>query len=285
MPSTGSEARSSQAPSPRADPIPKETPLSTRPTSAPSRRDRRAARRDELRSHPHPNPQRRTSTGLGVAVLSVAAVLAAVVFAVVLAAQGSPSTRDATGDGLDPPGAQRPAAVALDDRALGPRDAAVVVELWEDFQCPACSRFTALVEPSIVERFVSAGDVRIVFRDFAFLGTESTDAAVAARCAGEQTAFWPYHDWLYANQNGENAGWFSGGRLAAIADRVGLDRPAFDACVGGAEARSAVATETAAGRALGIDSTPTIVVDGAPYRGATTDDLLATIQTAVDAAR
>lgn len=222
---------------------------------------------------------------MSLALISMIAVIGATVFAVVLLAQAPPAPSDASGDALRSPTTVRPAEVTLDGRALGSPDAPVVVELWEDFQCPACSRFAALVEPSIVERFVPTGDVRVVFRDFAFLGAESIDAAVAARCAGEQDAFWPYHDWLYANQNGENAGWFSRGRLAAIADRLRLDRTAFDACVDGGDARAAVASETAAGRALGIGSTPTVMVDGAPFTGSTYEDLLTTIQAALDTAQ
>jgi protein-disulfide isomerase len=172
----------------------------------------------------------------------------------------------------------------LDGRALGSPDAAVVVELWEDFQCPACSRFTQVVEPSVVERFVPSGDVRVIFRDFAFLGTESIDAAVAARCAGEQDAFWPYHDWLYANQNGENAGWFSQTRLAAIATHLHLDRIAFDGCVTRSDVRGDVASETAAGRAQGVGSTPTVTVNGVPFGGSTYDDLLTMIQSALGTA-
>jgi protein-disulfide isomerase len=172
----------------------------------------------------------------------------------------------------------------LDGRALGPREAPVVVELWEDFQCPACSRFTRTVEPSVLERFVPAGNVRVVFRDFAFLGKESIDAAVAARCAGEQGAFWPYHDWLYANQSGENAGWFSQTRLAAIAARLQLDPTAFDDCVVRSDVRGDVASETAAGRALGVGSTPTVMVNGVPFNGSSYDDLLTTIQSALDSA-
>ena len=212
-------------------------------------------------------------------------MIGAAAFAVVLLGQASPPTpNDATDSALSPPSTVRPAEVPLDGRALGTAGAPVVVELWEDFQCPACSRFTRVVEPAVVERFVTAGNVRVVFRDFAFLGTESIDAAVAARCSGEQGAFWAYHDWLYANQNGENAGWFSKTRLAAIASHLGLDRTTFDACVVRPDVRQDVAAETAAGRALGVGATPTVMVDGVPFTGSRYEDLLTTIQAALDTA-
>lgn len=217
-------------------------------------------------------------------MISILAAIGATLFAIILLAQAPPALTDATDTALRAPTAVRPAGLIIDGRALGAPEAPVVVELWEDFQCPACSRFTRVVEPSVVERFVPAGNVRVVFRDFAFLGAESIDAAVAARCAGEQDAFWPYHDWLYANQNGENTGWFSQARLADIATRLQLDRTAFDGCVARSDVRGDVASETAEGRALGVASTPTVMVNGVPFDGSTSDDLLTTIQSAVDTA-
>lgn len=217
-------------------------------------------------------------------LISIIAAIGATLFAIVLLAQAPPAPTDTTDEALLAPTTVRPAGLTLDGRALGSPEAPVMVEIWEDFQCPACSRFTQVVEPSVVDRFVPSGDVRFIYRDFAFLGTESMDAAVAARCAGEQGAFWPYHDWLYANQNGENAGWFSQTRLAAIATRLQLDRTAFDGCVVRSDVRGDVASETAAGRAQGVGSTPTVMVDGVAFQGATYDDLLTTIQSAVDTA-
>jgi protein-disulfide isomerase len=215
-------------------------------------------------------------------LISIIAAIGATIFAVILLAQAPRASDDTADVALRVPAIVRGAGVALDGRALGSSEAPVVVELWEDFQCPACSRFTRVVEPSIVERFVPTGSVRVVFRDFAFLGAESIDAAVAARCSGEQGEFWAYHDWLYANQNGENAGWFSPARLGAIAARLELDRGVFDACVDRADVRADVESETAAGRALGVASTPTVMVDGAPFTGASYEDLLTTIQAALD---
>ena len=210
MRSSASESRSSptrsRTPDRRSS---KEIKLSTPTPSATSRRERRAARREELRSQPRSARSQKTSARSPLALISIIAAIGAVLFAVVLLAQAPPAPADTTDTAVRAPTTARAPGLLLDGRAIGSPDAPVVVEIWEDFQCPACSRFTQTVEPSVVERFVPSGDVRVVYRDFAFLGTESIDAAVAARCAGEQGAFWSYHDWLYANQNGENAGWFS----------------------------------------------------------------------------
>lgn len=163
------------------------------------------------------------------------------------------------------PTAMTPTALA-DGHALGKADARLVVEVWADYQCPYCARFSAQVEPEIVSSYVATGKVRLVFRDLAFLGEESRWAAVAARLAEQQGKFWPFHDYLFANQLGENAGSFTIERLQEIASRIGLDRSAFDAGLELSSARGAFAEirkgmETDAAR-LGIHSTPTVVVGG-----------------------
>ena len=186
--------------------------------------------------------------------------------------------------GLVRPTAEISATIPRTGRTLGSPAAKVVLDEWEDFQCPACSFYSTTIEPEIISRFVQPGGLRIAFHDFAFLGRESTDAAVAARCADVQGKFWDYHQWLYANQQGENQGWFSRERLAAIADQVGLDRTTWDACVADGSQVAVVAAEKAAGTAAGVSGTPTLMIDGRILAFKTPAELLQQIQAAIDAA-
>jgi len=160
------------------------------------------------------------------------------------------------------PAASYPADNA--DGSLGARDAPVTVAEWADFQCPACGAYAEVIEPRLIETYVTLGKVRLVFHNFAFLGPESTNAATAAVCAGEQGRFWLYHGYLYANQSGENQGAFKTERLRAIAQAIALDMEAFDSCLSGGTARSRVVAETSEAQQAGIDRTPTIVVGNQP---------------------
>jgi protein-disulfide isomerase len=176
-----------------------------------------------------------------------------------------------------------PTALA-EGHALGSADAPVTVEVWADYQCPYCARFSAQIEPQIISTYVTTGKVRFVFRDLAFLGDESRWAAVAARLAEQQGMFWPYHDYLFANQLGENVGSFDVARLEEIASKVGLDRSAFDAGLQLDAARTLFSeiqddSQTDATR-LGISATPTVVVDGTKLTGNDWN----TIRTAIEAA-
>lgn len=163
---------------------------------------------------------------------------------------------------ITPPASPIPASIPRNGPTLGSPAAKVVLDTWEDFQCPGCGNFSRSIEPVVIERYVATGQLRLNFHDYAFIGQESVDAASAARCADKQGRFWDYQAWLFANQNGENQGWFSRARLAAIADAVGLDLAAWSTCHDGAAERAAVIAETKAGVSAGVTSTPTLILDG-----------------------
>jgi protein-disulfide isomerase len=179
-----------------------------------------------------------------------------------------------------PPDSPSPAALA-DGKTLGSRGAPVTVDLWADFQCPFCGQFTEQTEPQLVTTYIATGKAKLVFHDFAFIGQESTDAAVAATCAEQQGKFWPYHDYLYANQGfTENSGAFAPARLLQIAAAVGLDQATFSTCTANPATATAVQQEHQQGQGAGVQGTPTIFVNGKPLTGYD----LATVSAAIEAA-
>lgn len=156
------------------------------------------------------------------------------------------------------------AALALrpDDRVLGNPTAPVTVIEFGDFQCPFCGRFHTTVSPQLREQYIKTGKVKFIWRDFAFLGQESTDAARAALCAGEQEKFWDYHDYLFEHQNGENRGTFSVPNLKQFARLLELNQQAFDQCLDSRKYADVVANDTSIGRQVGVSGTPTTFVNG-----------------------
>ncbi len=179
------------------------------------------------------------------------------------------------------PGPTTLAGLPSDGARLGRPDARVVIDYWADFQCPFCSRFAREVIPALESR-IADGTVALVHRDYAFLGDESVDAAMAVRCAGRVGRYWPMHDAIYAAQQGENQGAFARTRLAAIAATIGLDPTAFAACMDDRSVLVDVLDDTAAGVRSGIVSTPTIDVNGNRFLGVPdVTKLLAAIDAAV----
>jgi len=157
-------------------------------------------------------------------------------------------------------------ALPSDGARLGRADAKVTIDYWADFQCPYCAKFARDVIPQLESR-IADGTVALVHRDFAFIGSESVDAAVAVRCAGQEGKYWPMHDAVYAAQAGENQGGFAPAKLAQIASSVGLDPTKFSACIASRAPLVDVLDDTAAGVRAGVVSTPTIDVNGNRFLG------------------
>ncbi|HUG47426.1 MAG TPA: thioredoxin domain-containing protein [Candidatus Limnocylindria bacterium] len=224
---------------------------SNRPTRDERRRaeleDRRARRRSRRTKQ-----ERSLLLPLSLGAVAVG-VVGIIVFALVTAPPPAVDVRPPT----------VPSAYPLaDGQALGRADAPLTIEIYSDFQCPACGVLANSVKPQLVRDYVDDGQVRLVYRDFAFLGAESTAAAVAGQCAAQQNRFWQYHDYLFANQQGEDRGAFSAPRLEAMAEGAGLELEGYRACVADPTVRQRVLDERAAAAAVPIQSTPTLVLDG-----------------------
>ena len=253
--------------------------LDRRPPPAKTRREERRARRIADRQADRERTRRKATRPVWqdpTALITAAALVAGLVLVVLLVVRpfSSPAApvTSANPFGLVKPDVTIPTAM-VNGRTLGKVDAPVTMDVWADFQCPFCGQFARTVEPQIITNFVAKGIVKLVAHDFTFLGTgndpdESVDAAVAARCADRQGRFWDYYMTLYFNQGTtENGGAFARPRLLAMADLLGLDHAAFEACLDDQSVRAAVISEKAQGVAAGVTGTPTSFINGKPAQG------------------
>lgn len=168
--------------------------------------------------------------------------------------------------------APTPAAIAPADEAMimGDPDAPVTIVEFSDYQCPFCSRYFQETWPKLKAEFVDIGRVRYVFKDFplAELHPQAPKAHQAARCAGEQDAYWEMHDRLFAKQSE----WGGRSKPAAVfkdfAAALELEASAFETCLDGGQWADAVDADLAEGASLGVRGTPTFFVDGYPLVGA-----------------
>jgi protein-disulfide isomerase len=199
----------------------------------------------------------------------IAATIVGVLIVVVVAA-GQLGNR-VTGT-LSDPGTAYPPEL-LDGSTIGAADAPVTLEVYEDFQCPYCAQYSLGTEPVLVARYVQPGTLRIVHNDIAILGRggpedESLLAATGATCADRQGKYWDYAHWVYNNQDGENQGGFRRERVTQIAVAAGVDEAAFTTCMDSQAALDFVNNITdVATTQLGINSTPTIYLNGTQYVG------------------
>ena len=155
-----------------------------------------------------------------------------------------------------------------DPMALGDVDAPVVMLAYSEFQCPFCGKFARDTEPTLVEKYVEDGTLRIEWRDFPYLGPESRTAAEAGRAAAAQGKFWEFHDAMYAAQLPPNSGGLDEDYLAGVAQQVGLDVDRFRADLTSESAKQDIARDFTEGQAIGVTGTPAFVINGIPVIGA-----------------
>jgi protein-disulfide isomerase len=146
--------------------------------------------------------------------------------------------------------------------SMGNPDAPVRIDVFEDFQCPACRSFTENYEPLLMANDIPAGRAYYVFRQWPFIGPESLQAANASMCANAQGRFWDYHDLLFANQTGENVGAFSDRRLVAFAEQLGLNMSDFNTCFNQNTYQSEIQSDYTEGTQRGVSGTPAVFING-----------------------
>ncbi len=157
-----------------------------------------------------------------------------------------------------------------DDPARGDVSAPVTIVEFTDFQCPSC----AAMHPVIEEVLKSYGNkVRLVVRDFPLVQHENArKAAEAANAAHAQGKFFEYIALLYKRQNALDVN-----SLKKYATEIGLNRTQFDADLDSAKYANEIRKDINDGQIYGVESTPTLFVNGVALRALSAEALRAAI--------
>jgi protein-disulfide isomerase len=213
---------------------------------------------------------------------SVKATLIAIAVAVVLLIVGidyALSQRAATPE--SPEGGQLQ-TVRTDSHVLdeGGADAVTVVEFL-DFECEACAAFYPIVEDL---RASFEGDITYVVRYFPLPGhVNSTQAALAAEAAAQQDRFEDMYHALFETQTEwAHSDVETPAAFRRIAEDLGLDMAAYDAAIADPATLQRVQADKTDGEKLGVSSTPSFFIDGAPVELQDWDDLEQAIEKAVN---
>jgi len=158
----------------------------------------------------------------------------------------------------------------VDMNGIGDPNAPVKIEVFEDFQCPACQGYSETTESQILSQMrtlIEEGKVYYTFRHYPFIDDrmatkESDQAASAAMCAGEQGKFWEMHDIIFANWNSENQGAYADRRLVAFAEKIGLEMTSWQACFDENRYRQEIQADFSEGVRRGVSGTPAVFVNG-----------------------
>jgi protein-disulfide isomerase len=171
-----------------------------------------------------------------------------------------------------PPGAEPP-------EQMGSPNAAVTLEEFADFQCGSC----AAAHPAMNEiKGMYGTRIHFIFRNFPLqiaAHDKAYEAALAASAAGMQGKFWDMQNILFSNQKT----WSSDPTYKEIwkgyAQKIGLNMAKWETDMGGLGAKTRVEKDIERGKAVGINSTPTLFMNGTavPFADMKVDSLKALI--------
>jgi protein-disulfide isomerase len=230
---------------------------STKRAAARQRIEAKRAAESAARAH----AERRRRLLLGAVA---AGVVALVVLVVILVQVNRTST---------PSDAATPAGTVADGTAIpvGPEGAPVVVDLYEDFLCPACRQFETINGETLTS-LAEDGSIRLQYRPIAFLDRASTDeystralnaAGVVLDAAGTD-AFREFHDLLFAEQPAEGGPGLTDDRLIELAAEAGASGADVEAGIRDRVFEGWADRVTERASQAGVNSTPTLLIDGEP---------------------
>jgi protein-disulfide isomerase len=162
-------------------------------------------------------------------------------------------------------------------RAYGSKNAPVVMEIFSDFQCPACKALNSSVNQKLMDEYVSTGKVYLVHRDFPLpMHAYSRVAASYARAAAHVGKGEPVEQALFQNQEIWEANGDVKGTVAGVLSPGDMKR--VQALVDGKTLEPLIDKDKQLGMSVPVNQTPTTVFHAKgqtyPYAGSITYQVL-----------
>jgi len=166
-----------------------------------------------------------------------------------------------------------PLALTREDRILGQPDAPVTIVEYASLTCPHCAHFAVDVLPKLKAKWIDAGKVKLVLRDYP-LDEPALRASMIARCAPPDK-FYAFVDTFFADQQQWVLAKDYKAALARLVLLGGMNKTQFDACLADKSGEDKVLqSRLAATQQLGVNSTPTFFINGTKFDGAPEEDAL-----------
>jgi len=200
-------------------------------------------------------------------VLALAAAAGTLPAAVPAEAQLAPPRPERTFSGADLAALHGPQPGGLEERTLGPENAPVTLVEYASMTCPHCAAFHNDVVPVLKSRYVDQGRMRLIFRAFP-LNPLDSGVAMLARCSPAERFFSVIEVYFQQQRT-----WLSGNDpvagILAIARQVGFTQETFETCLRNQGLLDSIqAVRDAGAQRFGINSTPTLFINGQMFRGA-----------------
>lgn len=168
--------------------------------------------------------------------------------------------------------------------SIGTQGAPVVLVEFSDFECPYCRQQAKMLREQLLKQYPT--QVHFYYLDFPLesLHPWAKSAAMAGRCIFHQNAgaFWDYHDWIFEHQDEITPDNLKA-KVLDFAQGKGIDGPQLSKCIDTRVTEEEVEKTRAEGKALEVNSTPTLFVNGRRMVGSVQwDDLKRVIDYEID---
>ena len=164
---------------------------------------------------------------------------------------------------------------------LGDPKAPVAIAFWSDFQCPYCKAFevghpqipTPAAMPEIIKNYVDTGKVKIIFKDFAFLGPDSQTASLYGRAVWDlyPEQYFAWRTAMYGAQDEENGGFGDEASVIALTKTIaGIDAAKVTQATKDNKSayEAAIAADRDEAQSFGVSATPSFIVGKSVIPGA-----------------
>ncbi len=155
-----------------------------------------------------------------------------------------------------------PRLIVRNSPVTGSPDLKIVLVEFSDFQCPFCARAHSTVKEFMAKY---GKEVSLTYKHLPLteIHPQALPAALASWSAQQQGKFWEYHDALFSQQSnlGEDL-------YVQLAKDLGLNVDKFNRDRQSESARNAINQDIELAQALGINGTPTFIMNGISFSGA-----------------
>lgn len=204
---------------------------------------------------------------IGAAVAAL--VIVAVVVAILIGNSSKPGSAAKGSGSSTPANVVGGAGGGIVANAAAAKSGAPTLDIYEDFQCPACGALEKSMGP-VMTSMAKAGEIKLVVHTLSFLDVNlkndsSTRSAIAAACASDAGKFLEYHNAVYAGMPTQEGVGYPDAQLAEFAKTAGITGPAlttWQQCTSSAKYATYVTDVQTAAEKADVFGTPTVKLDG-----------------------
>ena len=154
----------------------------------------------------------------------------------------------------------------LGDVAQGPAEAKVTIHEYASLTCSHCAAFHKDTYPALKQRYIDAGKVRFVLREFP-LDPLATAAFMLSRCEGD-AKYYPMTDLFFSQQRNWAFNEKPLDAMKQLVRQAGISNEKFEACLRDQKLYDHVNTVKNRGlETLKVNSTPTFFINGQRHAG------------------